>query len=469
MKDKKRINFVVTDLDDTIWDWLTMWHNSFSPYLSRISRESGIDLNLLKEDFKRLHQKYGTSEASFIYHELTSIPKEFHVRFEEKRAGAKSIVHEYYSLKKENLQLYEGVLKTLKEIKESGSVVVGFTESNAFFTKYRLKHLKLDGVFDFIYAPVDFDVPKSVYRHYSEDYWEPELTEFRYLPKETRKPAPEILEIILKDLKANKEHTIYIGDKLDKDVHMANQASIRSVYAKYGHKIETHQYDLLKEVTHWTEDDVQREIDFKRDHTDKPIAKYTIETSFGELHKWFHFFEFPIKGKLKPSLDNVISIWKKIIDVQQHFNDIALRIRNISITVFTFIIGGIAYAEKEELGFMFGEFELPYATLIAFLGLIIMLAFFYMDRAWYHKLLVGSVKQGYELENKWGEVIPEIMLSKAIGKSSPHSWIGKYRKGDKKGEKRKIHSRDKFFIFYGLLTIPLLVLGIIILVIKNWT
>lgn len=310
----------------------------------------------------------------------------------------------------------------------------------------------------YIYAPIDFDVPNTVYRHYSEDVWEPKVTEFRYLPIETKKPAPEILEIILKDLRANKEHAIYIGDKLDKDIFMANEASVRSVYAKYGHQIDSSQYQLLREVTHWSEEDVQREIEFKKNHSDTPIASYTLEKSFAELPLWFNFFEFPKKNEIAVSISNVIDIWKKIIDVQQHFNDIALRIRSIAITAFTFIIGAIGYAEKENKFYHVGYIDLPYSSLLAFFGIIIMFAFFYMDRAWYHKLLLGSVRQGLELEKKWGETIPELRLTIAVGQASPHSWFGK----------RKIHSKEKFWIFYGLLVVPLIIICILTLTMKNW-
>lgn len=457
MAEKKRINFIVTDLDDTIWDWLSMWHESFEPYLNRISIEFGIDISTLKSDFKKLHQKYKTSEASFIYNELQSLSQGNRDHFENETSSSKSILHEYYANKKNNLVLYDGVLETLKLIKSRGAMIVGFTESNAFFTKYRIKHLLLDGIFDCIYAPIDFDVPQNVYRHYSEEYWEPQITEFRYLPQETKKPAPEILEIILKDLKANKEHTIYVGDKLDKDIFMANQASVRSVYAYYGHKIETKQYQLLKEVTHWTDEDVQREIDYRKSHSETPIANYTLEKSFSQLTDWFSFFEFPKKSGIKPELSHIIDIWKKIIDVQQHFNDIALRIRNIALTVFTAIIGAIGYVEKEKLALAINKFTIPYSSLVSLSGCFIMFAFFYMDRAWYHKLLTGAVKQGSELESKWGEIVPEIKLSTAIGKASPHSWF----------RKKKIHSKNKFWIFYGLLIIPLLLLGILFIILKN--
>lgn len=42
MNSGKEIRCIVTDLDDTIWDWLTMWHSSFEPFLTRIQREFGI-------------------------------------------------------------------------------------------------------------------------------------------------------------------------------------------------------------------------------------------------------------------------------------------------------------------------------------------------------------------------------------------------------------------------------------------
>lgn len=453
MTDKKNINFVVTDLDDTIWNWLKMWHSSFEPYLNRISDQYNLDIEDLTEDFKGIHQKYRTSESSFIYGDLSSLTQEQKMNFESSIDGGKSILHEYYSLKKNNLELYEGVLQSLKKIKEQGALIIGFTESNAFFTKYRIKHLQLDGLFDCIYAPIDFDVPESVYRHYSEEAWEPKITEFRYLARNTRKPAPEILEIILRDFKASKNETIYIGDKLDKDVSMANDTGINSVYAKYGHKIESTQYELLKKVTHWTQEDVDREIEFKESHKENPIAKHVLHNSFLEIFDYFDFYNFPVKEFNPPTYDHILEIWKKTVDVQQHFNDIALRIRNITLTVFTFIIGGIGYALKENLKIQILSYEVSYSTLFAALGIIIIFAFFYMDRAWYHKLLLGSIKHGLKLEKSWGYILP-IQLATAIGNESPHWWF----------RGKRIHSKGKFLIFYGLLTIPLFIIMLITLI-----
>jgi phosphoglycolate phosphatase-like HAD superfamily hydrolase len=457
MTAKRKVNFVVTDLDDTIWDWLKMWHNSFEPYLQRISSEFNIDIEVLKNDFKKIHQKYGSSEFSFVFKELETLTEEQKGIFDVATINQKSILHEYNSLKKYNLSLYDGVIETLKEIKQSGALIVGFTESNAFFTKYRIKHLEIDGLLDCIYAPVDMGVPESVYKHYSEDYWQPQITEMRYLSKSILKPAPEILEIILKDFNADKDTTIYIGDKLDKDISMANTASVTSVYAKYGHRIETEQYELLRDVTHWTESDVQREKEYKLKETQNPIANFTLEKSFKELKNYFSFF--PYDYIINPqNAPHVIKIWEKVIDVQQHFNDIELRIRNIAITTFTFIIGGIGFLEIGGLEFEMKNSTVPYSTILAVFGFLIICAFFYMDRWWYHKLLSGAVKKGLQIEEKWSKFLPEITLSESIANSSPHRFIF---------PKLKVHSKDKFWIFYGLLLIPLAVLGLVLFFIGN--
>lgn len=185
----------------------------------------------------------------------------------------------------------------------------------------------LDGFFDCIYAPIDSGIPEGVERYYAEEYWEPQITEIRYLAKTVKKPAPDILEIILKDFGVKKNETIYVGDKLDKDVQMAKDCGIISVHAKYGHIIDDARYDLLRQVTHWSPEEVAREQQVGRENESNPIADSEIEHSLMELDRLFNFAGF---GK-KPSMDRAkeaIDIWKKVVDVQQHFNDIALRIRS---------------------------------------------------------------------------------------------------------------------------------------------
>lgn len=451
----QKVNFIVTDLDDTIWDWLTMWHRSFEPYLCRISEEFGIDIKVLKKDFKELHQRYRTAESSFIYNELNSLSIAEKEKIDGKQSSkaSKSILHEYYSNKKNNLRLYDKVPDTLKMLKELGVCLVGFTESNSFFTKYRIKHLKLDGIFDCIYAPMDTGIPDSVDKHYREEHWEPELTEIRYLTKKAKKPDKEILEIILKDFGAKKENTIYIGDKLKKDILMANEAGITSVYAEYGHKIESDAYTLLTEVTHWSDEEVKSEKEFKESLKDVPIAKFTLKDDFSLLLDKFEFFDFsffPFSKKIKKDdFENVIKIWETVVETQRHFNDISLRIRNYALTAFTFIIAGIGFTLKEKILINVFGCYLQATPFLSIVGLIVLFGFFFMDKYWYHQFLKGAVDHGRFIETRWGNYFPELRLTKAISNESPTVI----------SDKIILHSNIKLNIFYGVMgTILLLIM-----------
>ena len=89
-------------------------------------------------------------------------------------------------------------------------------------------------------------------------------------------------------------------------------------------------------------------------------------------------------------IELLVRAWEKTVDVQQHFNDLCLRVRNFAITVLTAVLGGAALAFK----------DMPHlAPWILAAGVIAWLGFFIMDAFWYHRLLLGSVANGEDIEN----------------------------------------------------------------------
>ena len=290
---KKRVNLLITDLDDTIWDWLHMWHASFSPYLDNISRSTGIKQDQLISEFRIIHQKYGTSECSYAYKELKSL-KHDHIDTIEDESKGQSIITKYHEDRKNSLKLHDGVYKTLHILKQSGIKIVGFTESNVSYAKFRIKSTGLDGVFDCIYSTEDHKIPETVQGFYpvDEDYREPEFTRFEILPAGTKKPDPGILLNIISRMEGQINNTIYIGDKLDRDIYMASLAAVTSVHAAYGHVINDESYELLKKVTHWSEEDIQREIEFKMNINKIAILPDHTIDSFENILRLFDFFEF---------------------------------------------------------------------------------------------------------------------------------------------------------------------------------
>lgn len=140
------------------------------------------------------------------------------------------------------------------------------------------------------------------------------------------------------------------------------------------------------------------------------------------------------------------SAWTKAIDVQQHFNDISWRIRALWLTALTFTLGAtfIAYKGSDPLTQWVFEGKSP-ALFIPILGLFLWVAFWFVDAAWYHRLLVGAVKEGTRLEGLLKEAGVDLFLTGAIGKESPvGTWFG------------TMHSKHKLNVFYVLGGLPLI-------------
>lgn len=331
----KNIRLLITDLDDTIWDWLSMWYNSFSPYFESIKDVTKVNEKELIESFKKIHQKYHSSEFSFAFRELDCLTNDDKKDIEQKiYQNNRSIIHNYYHNKKHNLKFYSNVLSTLIKIKKQGALIVGFTESNSFFTKYRIKTLDIDGLFDSIYSPKDIGIPRTTKLFYEKGKWDLKHTEINILPEKTKKPNPKILLKIVEDYGVRLDEIIYIGDKLEKDIYMAKTANITSVHALYGNKVDSKQYSLLRKVTHWTKEDVEREIQFNKDINKKEIQPDYIINDFEELLTHFNFINY--KQYSEEDKKNLLTIWANIVSVQKHFNDIEIRIRNCAITLYTF-------------------------------------------------------------------------------------------------------------------------------------
>jgi hypothetical protein len=157
---------------------------------------------------------------------------------------------------------------------------------------------------------------------------------------------------------------------------------------------------------------------------------------------------------------NVIEIWKKVIDVQQHFNDIGLRIRNYVLTLFTATIAGIGLLAREKIVITIYSISIPAPSLLAFAGIAVLFSFYYMDKYWYHRLLIGAVKQGSLIEELHKDKIKELGLTTAIGKSSPHKIAIFNKTFFEYVIVKEVHSNSKFRIFYVFLFLALLGIGI---------
>ncbi|HGG8946656.1 TPA: hypothetical protein ACJJWQ_002490 [Enterobacter cloacae] len=68
---------LITDLDNTLFDWFSVWYNSFNAMLNKVVEISEIPKADLIEQIRPIHQKYGTAEYSFILESIPLLQKKY--------------------------------------------------------------------------------------------------------------------------------------------------------------------------------------------------------------------------------------------------------------------------------------------------------------------------------------------------------------------------------------------------------
>jgi len=285
-----KISTVITDLDNTLFDWMRMWFKPFRSFLDGLVAITGTPESQILNEIRAINQKYRTTEYSFLLYELPSLKELNHGKDPYDQYGA--LIDSYKSQRDALLSLYPSVESTLRTIKAHGTLIVGFTESIDFQAKNRVRKLGLDGLLDYLYSPEDHSIPEEVsfgnLRKHEDSHYALRLTKQRFLPKGQLKPDSRLLDSILEEVMANKKETIYIGDNLRKDMSMATNSQLIPVHAKYGETVNHPGYGLLKKVSFWKDSEIARETKF---YEEKFQPDYTIH-AFAEILDHFQFVAF---------------------------------------------------------------------------------------------------------------------------------------------------------------------------------
>lgn len=279
---------LITDLDNTLFDWVDIWYNSFSAMTRKVLEISGVDEATLKAEIRCVHQKHGTSEYAFLLEELPSL--QTFCRGEDIKKVFEPAIEAYSAARRASLRLYPTVSSTLSTLASRNVKIVAFTESMAFYTNYRLRKLNLDDRIDILFSPEDHDLPKGLtvesIRKYPAANYELKRTVHKHTPKGQFKPNVKILEAILTDLNLRTGDCVYVGDSLYKDIAMAEDVGVDHAWAKYGIAQKRPEYELLREVTHWSDEDVERERKVASREIEPAVV---LETHFAELLDKFDF------------------------------------------------------------------------------------------------------------------------------------------------------------------------------------
>jgi phosphoglycolate phosphatase len=260
------IRALITDLDNTLYDWVTFFAIAFDAMLNELTKLLDVDRQTLLAQFKEIHQRYGSTETPWAALELPSARLRFPgLSASEIAQKLEPAFRAFSTARKNHLVLYDHVADTLAYLNSAGIVVIGHTEALPVNAFYRLTLLEIADRFSRIYTvegkTVDHPFPERL-----RSFPSPEL--IRTLPPSERKPNPDVLLDICRREGFPIEECLYVGDSPTRDVAMAKAAGVKAVWARYGTHYDQSLWALIVSITHWTSDDVRREAKLKETFRD---------------------------------------------------------------------------------------------------------------------------------------------------------------------------------------------------------
>src|SRR3954451_14041774 len=278
---------LVCDLDNTLYDWVAYFVSAFYAMVDETIKITGCNREQLLDDFRAVHREHSDSEHPFALLETQTIKRLFPLETRTEIARRlDSAFYAFNSKRKESLKLYPGVKEGLDAVCSQGVTLVAHTESKLYAVVDRLTRLELTNYFSKIYCK-----ERSVADHPNPSVGSQWLSRFpmnkvRELSHHQKKPSPEVLLEICADQRVAPEETAYVGHSIARDIMMANDAGVYSIWAKYGTSPHSEAYPLLVRVSHWTEQDVRTE----RELAEKAKGirpDYTLHTDFSEIEGLF--------------------------------------------------------------------------------------------------------------------------------------------------------------------------------------
>lgn len=256
------MRLLITDLDNTLYDWVSFFAKAFEAMAQELTVILGVDRQTLFEEFKIVHRKYGDSEVPFAVFELPSVQNRFGgTSWKDLKSQLDPALRAFNSARKRELRLYESVENTLEQLTRMGIPIIGYTEALPGNALYRLERLGIRKFFQRLYAlDSPIGLPSDPEREpipIPQDFVE-------RVPRSKRKPNPALLVEICSREQVALQDAWFIGDSLSRDILMARKAGVTAVWAEYGTRYDQSLWGTLVKISHWTDEDVIRDAELRK-------------------------------------------------------------------------------------------------------------------------------------------------------------------------------------------------------------
>jgi FMN phosphatase YigB (HAD superfamily) len=239
---------LITDVDNTLYDWVDYFAPAFRSMVHLLSRELGVPEAVLVGQFRSLYEEMGTSEYPFAVQRLPALrgasPDEVtRLASWSRTAFSRSRIR--------SLRPYEGVRETLEWLVNQGVAVAAVTSSPSHVVISKLRALGLSGSISLVIAWEGFQVPddETALALLGERTRQPNFATVLTLSRGELKPAEAPYRLAMRYTHAQPRETAIIGDSLFSDVEPALRTGSRALWARYGHSFSEKNRRTIEDIT----------------------------------------------------------------------------------------------------------------------------------------------------------------------------------------------------------------------------
>jgi FMN phosphatase YigB (HAD superfamily) len=263
---------LLTDIDNTLYDWGAFFAPSFRAMVYALVRELGISEDQMYGEFKKVFARHGSLDYAFLIQELDSVCT----------LSTDSIKHlirtgrgAFLSVQRKRLRPYPGVPETLRWLLSQDVTIIGVTNSPMHRAQKRLFDLRLDSLLSGLVAwegfEGDIDPVTDGYVALSRQRLRTRVPKCISVPLSACKPSHEHYAIALSAFGGASTEAWAMGDSLSKDLKPAASLGVKTIWARYGSGFDPEDRDAstLLRITHWNESEIRKTYStdaFEPDH-----------------------------------------------------------------------------------------------------------------------------------------------------------------------------------------------------------
>lgn len=244
-------NILITDIDNTLYDWIDFFAPSFRAMVHALSPLLKKSEDDVYEEFKSVNKDNGSLEFRGAIQQLDSFVT---LNPDERSRAFRAGYVAFGKTRRRRLSLYPGTRDTLRWLRDQGVRIIGVTNSPITLTIGRLRSLSIEQLFDSL---AGWDAPTEDSKNGLVSRTNiPMIVPLR---QNELKPNKVAFERAMSNLQSNRKTQLWsLGDSRSKDLYPTAEIRAKTIWARYGKHAAPENLETLVRITFWSKEQIEK-------------------------------------------------------------------------------------------------------------------------------------------------------------------------------------------------------------------